>query len=340
MLYLVIDTEIQKGVFTMAAPRVFISSTYYDLKHVRNDIGDFIKTLGYTPVMHDKVGVAYTQPDTILNSCYSELTTCDIVICIIGNHFGSQSSASDFSITMEELRTAIKNKKKIYIFIAKDVYIENRTYMQNQESGAFKPAYADDIKIHQFIEELRLTVKNNPIGSFETSADIIGSLKSQFAGLFQNLLIRDASLTEAKTAYDLQETTESFKELLSSFHQETEKMFEFLDGTYFTTNNTIHYIRSLLGMKKSQFIVLNQSGLEEFLQAAGFSEDIAEPDDNYWKYTRVHHNIQETLTLDLDLFDTEQDWKLKRLPLSRVKELIQWDREDISSAQSDEELPF
>ena len=108
----------------MAAPRVFISSTYYDLKHVRNDIGDFIRSLGYTPVMHDRGGVAYTQTDTIENSCYSELTTCDIVICIIGNHFGTQASTGDFSITMEELRTAIKNKKKIYIFIAKDVYIK------------------------------------------------------------------------------------------------------------------------------------------------------------------------------------------------------------------------
>lgn len=95
----------------MAAPRVFISSTYYDLKHVRNDIGDFIRSLGYTPVMHDRGGVAYTQTDTIENSCYSELTTCDIVICIIGNHFGTQASTGDFSITMEELRTAIKNKK-------------------------------------------------------------------------------------------------------------------------------------------------------------------------------------------------------------------------------------
>lgn len=106
----------------MAAPRVFISSTYYDLKHVRNDIGDFIRSLGYTPVMHDRGGVAYTQTDTIENSCYSELTTCDIVICIIGNHFGTQASTGDFSITMEELRTAIKNKRK-FIFSSLKMYI-------------------------------------------------------------------------------------------------------------------------------------------------------------------------------------------------------------------------
>lgn len=72
--------------------------------------------------MHDKGGVAYTQIDTLENSCYSELATCDIVICIIGNHFGTQSANSDFSITMEELRTAIKNKKK-YTFSLQKMFL-------------------------------------------------------------------------------------------------------------------------------------------------------------------------------------------------------------------------
>lgn len=150
-------------------------------------------------------------------------------------------------------------------------------------------------------------------------------------------MARDASLTEAKTAYDLQETTEQFKDLLSSFHKETERMFQFLDGTFFTTNNTIYYIRSLLGMKSSTFIVLDQSGLEEFLQVVGFSDDIAAPDESYWRYTRVHDGMKETITLDLDLFD--DNYKLLRLPMSRVKTLIQWETEDASSVQ-DDELPF
>jgi len=37
----------------MAIPRVFISSTYYDLRHVRNDLEVFLRNLGYDPVMHD-----------------------------------------------------------------------------------------------------------------------------------------------------------------------------------------------------------------------------------------------------------------------------------------------
>ena len=97
----------------MAVPRVFISSTYYDLKQVRYNIGDFIKSLGYEPVMHERAGVAYTQNTPLENDCYHELASCDIVVCIIGNHFGSQSLDNDLSITMNEIQTAIKSKKTL-----------------------------------------------------------------------------------------------------------------------------------------------------------------------------------------------------------------------------------
>lgn len=320
----------------MATPRVFISSTYYDLKHVRNDVCNFISSLGYTPVMHDKGGVAYTQIEPLENSCYSELSTCDIVICIIGNHFGTQSSNSDFSITMEELRTALKNKKKIYIFIAKDVYTENRTYLQNRDSGSFKPAYVDDIKIHEFIADLCETVKNNPIVTFDTTSDIIESLRGQFAGLFQSYLTREASLTESKTAYDLQETTENFKELLEHFQNETEKMFGAFEGTYFTTNNTLHYLRTLLELRQTVFIVHDQMGLEEFLEFAGFIRDEDNEDDDNYIYWRQKDGEIQTLTIYVDLFDN--NLRIMRLPMSEVKENIKWDTQEISLEDGD--LPF
>ena len=49
----------------MANLRVFVSSTYYDLHHVRNDLYTFIKGMGYEPVMHDKGGIPYTQEKTL-----------------------------------------------------------------------------------------------------------------------------------------------------------------------------------------------------------------------------------------------------------------------------------
>ena len=116
---------------------------------------------------------------------------------------------------MNEIQNAIKNKKKVYIFIANDVYTEHRTYLLNKDTGTFKSAYTDDIRIHEFIAELNQTVKNHMIVSFETTDQIIDTLKAQFAGLLQNLLQREASMTDAKTAYDLQESADRMKDIIN-----------------------------------------------------------------------------------------------------------------------------
>lgn len=319
----------------MAAPRVFISSTYYDLKHVRNDLADFVRSLGYTPVMHDKGGVAYTQTDTIEDSCYNELTNCDIVVCVIGNRFGAKAAGSDYSITMEELKTAIKNKKKIYIFVAKDVFIENRTYLENKDNGGFKPAFADDIRIHEFIEELKNSIKNNPIEPFETTEDIISSLRNQFAGLFQNLLAREASLTDSKTAYDLQETTDSFKDLLAEFKKDSDDLLSAFEGTILTTNNTVRYLRKKLGMKRSMFVATDFDSLLEFLGVLGFGDDEADEEEAVYRYSRVVAGRKEVLSLSPELFDFDDDGILVRHPVSDIEDMIEFE-EDLM----DGELPF
>ena len=38
----------------MAKPRIFISSTYYDLRQVRADLERFIKDLGYETVLNEQ----------------------------------------------------------------------------------------------------------------------------------------------------------------------------------------------------------------------------------------------------------------------------------------------
>lgn len=43
----------------MAKPRVFISSTYYDLKNVRADLDRFIKEQGYEPVLNEHGNIPY-----------------------------------------------------------------------------------------------------------------------------------------------------------------------------------------------------------------------------------------------------------------------------------------
>lgn len=255
----------------MAAPRVFISSTYYDLRHVREDIGNFIKSMGYEPVMHDRGGVTYAQSETLEKSCYNELQNCDIVVCIIGNKYGTQSQDSNLSITMTELISAIKARKKIYIYILKEVYYENRTYLLNKNNG-FNPASVDDIRIHEFIAEIKDNVKNHPIEPFENISDITDNLRSQFAGLFQRLLEQEAAITETKTAYDLQSSADKIKNTIDQFDENVQDFFKRFDGTIFRTNLAVRHLQKILGHTKYQLFISNKNELFDFILSMGFEE--------------------------------------------------------------------
>lgn len=325
----------------MAVPRVFISSTYYDLKQARNNIGDFIKGLGYEPVMHERSGVAYTQTEPLEMDCYHELASCDIVVCIIGNHFGSKSTTNDFSITMNEINTAIKNKKKVYIFVANDVFIENRTYEQNKDTGAFKSAYTDDIKIHEYISELKSNNKIHVIESFETTEQIIQILKLQFAGLFQNLLAREASMTEAKTAYDLQESAEEIKSVVKQFTEEKEAFFAKFDSTIIINNLVLTTLKKHLGFEKAAFYATNHDSLSEILKMAGYREEVSPELDELYIYTKVeiNSNIRKTKTIILKdgLFDEDLNL-LKLRKKSDVEENLIYN--EVEEDISDDDLPF
>ena len=289
----------------MAVPRVFISSTYYDLKEVRNTIGNFITNLGYEAIMHERSGVAYTQEKNLEEDCYHELASCDIVVCIIGSKFGSESARNELSVTMNEIQSAIKHKKKVYIFIAKDVYIENRTYEQNKDNTSFKSAYTDDLRIHSFILELRNNIKIHVVESFETTDDIVRILKNQFAGLFQNLLARDASVTEAKTVMDLDKTAMEIKEMVEILKQEKEEFFNHFDGSVFANNYTLRYIKQHLGMNSASFYAADVGQLDDFMTAIGFliSDDLDIDDER--KYVRQNGLSTYSLTLKITLFDAQ-----------------------------------
>ena len=321
----------------MAVPRVFVSSTYYDLKQVRYNIGDFIKSLGYEPVMHERAGVAYTQTAPLENDCYHELASCDIIVCIIGNHFGSQSTDNDLSITMREIQTAVKSKKKVYIFIAKDVFIENRTYEKNKESGTFMSAYTDDIRIHEFIFELKNNTKNNVIESFDTTDDIIATLKLQFAGLFQNLLAKDASATDAKTAYDLQESADMMKSIIQDFDSLKTDFFSKFDSTLLYTNRTVFTIKQHLGMEKSAFFAHNIYALDEFMGVLGFlSVDVDDPFEDERKYIRDFEGKMSTIVIKSFLVNSDKSFINSFKKEDYDKGIIY--RED--TIVKDDDLPF
>ncbi len=68
-------------------PRIFISSTFYDLKYVREDISNFIKTHGFETVMFEDGDIGYTPGQPLDKSCYEAMKNSDMAILIIGGSF-------------------------------------------------------------------------------------------------------------------------------------------------------------------------------------------------------------------------------------------------------------
>lgn len=317
----------------MAAPRVFISSTYYDLRHVRDDIEIFIKGLGYVPVMHDKGNITYTQGETSLEqSCYNELASCDIVVCIIGGNYGTQSSGSDYSITMEELQEAIRRRKMIYVYILKNVLDESLTYMNNRENN-FNPYHVNDIRVLQFILELNEKAKNAPIQPFESVSDITINLCQQFAGMFQYLLNKESTITETKTFEDLQSVAIQIKDFANCLREESQDFFNKFNGTILAQSPAVKKILELLGIKHFTLFASSKTALTEFLSNIGYYEMTNNPFE--YIYSKQNGNTTFTLTLATSLFD-ENDMIKDIRDNKSLSEYITFKVETINN----DELPF
>ena len=171
----------------MARPRVFVSSTYDDLRIVRANLDRFIKEMGYEPVLYEKGHIPYGGADALEQDCYREIEKCDILVSIIGGRYGTQSRDSKHSITHRELKTAIELGKQVYIFVEKAVYYEYGTYLQNKEVKGFKPSSVNDVRVFSFLEDIYSIPTGNPIEPFELPDDIVKFLREQWAGLFQRL---------------------------------------------------------------------------------------------------------------------------------------------------------
>ena len=183
----------------MAGPQVFVSSTYYDLKHLRSALENFISGLGFEPILSEKGEIAYS-PDTPLDeSCYRAAKQADIFVLIIGGRYGSAASSEDApdsdsfferynSITMKEYKAAADNDVPIFILIERGVDAEYHTFRKNREKTDITYAHVDSVNIFRLIDDILAQPKNNPVFQFERYQEIEDWLKGQWAGLFNQML--------------------------------------------------------------------------------------------------------------------------------------------------------
>jgi len=203
----------------MAAPKVFVSSTCYDLNIVRSELRSFIAGLGYDPQLSEYSDLLYDPRQHTHASCVQEVGSCDLLVLIIGSRYGGRAvpqslamvdftqltpallagdflkSKENLSITQLEVLKAIIDGIPVFAFVDSGVLHDHHTYEKNKEKAAIKEIEFPSIEkqetakyIFEFINFLRLRSEGNAILPFARLDDIREHLRKQWAFLLQRLL--------------------------------------------------------------------------------------------------------------------------------------------------------
>lgn len=201
----------------MPSPKVFISSTCYDLGMAREQLRSFLLRLGYDPVMSEYSDVLYDPRTHTHTSCLQEVPNADMVVVLIGSRFGGrvipealtnvdmenlvQSSfdvtvlddPEKLSITQLEVLKAIDASVPVFAFVDAKVMHDHFVYQKNKELvGEIKFPSIDKPEsakyIFEFINFLHHRNRGNSVVSFGKIEDIETHLRKQWGSLFQRLL--------------------------------------------------------------------------------------------------------------------------------------------------------
>ena len=221
----------------MATPRIFVSSTCYDLHEIRHNLRNFIQEFAYEPVMSDYGDVFYEFDSHVQDSCLKEIEKSQMYVLIIGNHYGSayhrdlkEKDIPD-SVTLSEFKKSISTHIPKIIFINKFVYYDYNNYKRALNEAIKNYFKRNEVKqedilstterirktfdsrysfsqaaypyIFHFLDIISGLTKNNAIFEYETFEEIKTQLKKQWAGFLHDKLTAeriDANRKESETA--------------------------------------------------------------------------------------------------------------------------------------------
>lgn len=264
----------------MARPRIFISSTFYDLRQVRSDIERFVRELGYEPVRHESGAVPYSTDERLESGAYREIELSDIIVFITGGSFGTESAEEPgYSISQVELKRALDRGLQVFIFVENSVFNEYNTYKLNKGSDEVIYSSVNSIKVFQFLEELYSLPSSNPITRFEIASDITNFLREQFAGLFQRFLQEQKRVKEVRVLDEMNSVAKTLKELVGFLTEERKNKDDAIKNILIVNHPVFRRLATLTNTPYRVFFTTKQE-MESWLNARGWrsvSEDSLGP---------------------------------------------------------------
>lgn len=163
-------------------PIVFVSSTCYDLKQVREDLKDYFEEhYGFQTMLSEFDSFPIDPCKGTFENCLENVDkTADIFVLIIGNRYGYITDAGK-SITNLEYLHAKEKGIPIYVFVDKKLYDNMEIWRMNKEADF--TSVVDNPKIFEFVSEIYDECKQW-IYTYNTVRDIKMALKQQLSLIF------------------------------------------------------------------------------------------------------------------------------------------------------------
>ncbi|MET0649520.1 MAG: DUF4062 domain-containing protein [Pyrinomonadaceae bacterium] len=142
------------------ALRVYVSSTFVDLKEYRQVVRESILRLGALPVVMELFGASSGPP---LEVCKEEVQRSDVMVLIVGHRYGAVLPGEDVSLTEVEFNAAREADIPTLAFIVDDNYPWPLQWTDHGEAAArlkrFKERLRSDLIVGYFTSPSDLEVR-------------------------------------------------------------------------------------------------------------------------------------------------------------------------------------
>lgn len=163
----------------MAKPRIFISSTCYDLKDARASLDAHLASLGFEVLRSDTLSFGVTPGKHSHEACLDQVDLADYLILLIGSRRGGTYVGSERSITNEEYLRALRRGIPVMIFVRRGVLDAEPLFRKNP--GADLSSIVDDVRIFDFVDLVRTQSADNWIKPFDSVQDVSEAVSAQIA---------------------------------------------------------------------------------------------------------------------------------------------------------------
>lgn len=166
---------------------LFVSSTCYDLKSLREHLRSEIESWGHDPVLSEYPSFPVSPELSTVENCKRVVRErADLLVLVVGGKRGSLDPQTKKSIVNCEYQEARLTGLDCIVFVDKQVWDLLPIYRNNKEVD-FSPT-VDNAAVFSFIEQIIEDTKW--VFPFTRTEDILKTLRIQLSTRFRDLLVR------------------------------------------------------------------------------------------------------------------------------------------------------